>query len=299
MRLRLFYMAGLLVSGPTVALTFQARMEHAEWKVEGDRFECRLIQPIPNFGTGEFVRQAGEQAVFRLRTREAWFGSGSALLLAAAAPWQPGLADIPLGSVTVRSGEIVLDSSQAQAGRLLIGLLEGRSPLVRHRTLHGGDPLEVRVLPVRFGKAYDDYQACTAKLLPVNYEQIRQVQLPFPAGGDVLEDDAKAKLEQIFVYLAADPSVNRFYLDGHSDNSGRRLENLEVSRRRALTVQAYLMAKGIPEDRITVRFHGERYPLVPNNSPANRAKNRRVTLHLEREAPAPATAAPAAEKPPL
>jgi hypothetical protein len=46
----------------------------------------------------------------------------------------------------------------------------------------------------------------------------------------------------------------------------------------------YLKANGVPETQITIRFHGERYPLVPNKSEANRAKNRRVTLHLEREA---------------
>ncbi len=32
-----------------------------EWQVEGDQFECRLSQPIHQFGTGEFVRRAGEQ----------------------------------------------------------------------------------------------------------------------------------------------------------------------------------------------------------------------------------------------
>ena len=44
------------------------------------------------------------------------------------------------------------------------------------------------------------------------------------------------------------------------------------------------------------RVYGERYPLVANSSEANRAKNRRVTLRLEREAAAVAnsteTAAP-------
>lgn len=57
----------------------------------------------------------------------------------------------------------------------------------------------------------------------------------------------------------------------------------------------------MPESQINVRFYGERYPLVANNSAANRARNRRVTVHLAREAvvePAPET--PRAEdKPPV
>ncbi|MCY1463599.1 hypothetical protein D9M71_815110 [compost metagenome] len=45
----------------------------------------------------------------------------------------------------------------------------------------------------------------------------------------------------------------------------------------------YLKANGVPEEQITMRFHGERYPLVANNSAPNRARNRRVTLQLSRE----------------
>jgi len=63
-----------------------------------------------------------------------------------------------------------------------------------------------------------------------------------------------------------------------------------------------------------VRFHGEQYPLVKNNSAANRARNRRVNIELDRvsvvekpvekpvepaapAAPAPASASPAAAAP--
>jgi len=57
----------------------------------------------------------------------------------------------------------------------------------------------------------------------------------------------------------------------------------------------YLKASGIPAEQITMRFHGERYPVAPNNNEANRAKNRRVSILLDRvpEAAVPATPAPA------
>ncbi|WPC06361.1 OmpA family protein [Pseudomonas benzenivorans] len=281
----------LLASLPAFGISFQTRLEQVEWRVEGDQFECRLSQPITDFGAGQFVRRAGEQAIFRLQVRERWLGSGSATLLAAAAPWQPGRGDINLGLVSVGSGEVPLNSSQYQAGRLLSGLLEGRSPLVRHRTLQGGERLEVRLLPVRFRQAYDDYLACAAKLLPVNFEQVRQTQVGFPGGGVDLEPQAQAKLDIILTFLKADPSVNRIQLDGHADNSGNRLTNRDLSRRRALAVQAYLEANGVPSEQISVRFHGERYPLVPNSNTANRAKNRRVGIRLERVPPAPAAEA--------
>jgi len=259
-------------------------LETVEWAVAGDQFECRLSQPITDFGAGVFVRRAGEQATFNLQAPERWLGAGSATLLAAAAPWQPGRGDINLGAVRVGGGEMPFSSTQEQAGRLLAGLLEGRSPLIRHRSRHAGDGLEVRLLPVRFRQAYNDYLACTAKLLPVNFEQIRQSHVGFPGGGVDLAPQARAKLDSILSYLKADPSVNRIQLDGHADNSGNRLTNRDLSRRRALAVMAYLKANGVPAEQITLRFHGERYPLAPNNSPANRAKNRRVSVALERVA---------------
>ncbi|WP_439862331.1 flagellar protein MotY [Pseudomonas sp. MBLB4136] len=281
-------LVGLTLAQAAAAISFQTRLEKVEWKVEGDQFECRLSQPITDFGSGEFVRRAGEQATFRLQVRERWLGAGSATLLAAAAPWQPGRGDIHLGSVSVAAGEVPFNSSQEQAGHLLTGLLEGRSPLVRHRTVQGGERLEVRLLPARFRQAYTEYLGCTAKLLPVNFDQVRLSQVGFPGGGVDLEPLAQAKLDIIMTFLKADPSVNRIQLDGHADNSGNRLSNRDLSRRRALAVMEYLKASGVPAEQITMRFHGERYPLVPNTSEANRAKNRRVSIRLDRVPEAPA-----------
>jgi outer membrane protein OmpA-like peptidoglycan-associated protein len=239
-----------------------------------------------------FVRRAGEQVTFRMQARERWLGAGSATLLAAAAPWQPGRGDINLGAVSVGSSEVLFNSSQEQGARLLAGLLEGRSPLLRHRTAQGGEAIEVRLLPARFNKAYNDYLDCTAKLLPVNFDQVRRSQVGFPGGGVDLEPMAQAKLDIILSFLKADPSVNRIQLDGHADNSGNRLINRDLSRRRALAVMEYLKANGVPAENITLRFHGERYPLVPNNSEANRAKNRRVSMQLERAPEAPSAEVP-------
>jgi len=294
---RQHYLALLSVfaSLPAMALTFQTRLENIEWKVEGDKFECRLSQPIADFGSGEFVRRAGEQATFRLKAFNGSLGAGSATLLAAAAPWQPGRGDINLGAVRVGSGDVLFNSSQAQAGRLFTGLLEGRSPTVRHYGRDGGYS-EIRLLPVKFNKAYNDYQLCTTKLLPMNFEQVKQTEVGFPGGGIELDAAAKIKLSVILEFMKADPTVNHIELNGHSDNSGNRLTNRDVSRRRALAVMDYFKANGIQESQITLRFHGESYPLAPNTNPANRAKNRRVNIQLERVA-APEKPAPQAKAP--
>ncbi|KAB0500230.1 flagellar protein MotY [Pseudomonas vancouverensis] len=295
MRQRYLALLSVFASLPAMALTFQTRLENIEWTVEGDKFECRLTQPITDFGAGEFVRRAGEQATFRLKTYNPMLGGGSATLLAAAAPWQPGREDINLGTVRIGSGDVLFNSSQVQAGRLISGLMDGRSPVIR-RASSDGRVSEVRLLPVKFNKAFSDYQSCVAKLLPQNFDQVKQSEVGFPGGGIDLDAAAKARLQVMLEYMKADPTVNHIELDGHSDNSGNRLTNRELSRRRALAVMDFFKANGIQESQITLRFHGERYPLAPNTNNANRAKNRRVAVRLERGAPAEQVA-PQATKP--
>ncbi len=293
MRQRYLALLSVFASLPALAMNFQTRLENVEWKVAGDQFECRLGQPVANFGSAEFVRRAGEQAVFRLNSASRLLGTGSATLLAAAAPWQPGRGDINLGSVRLGHGETLLTSSQSQASGLMNGLLEGRMTLIRSQS--GGQPVEIRLLSARFGQAFGEYQACAAKLLPMNYDQIRLSEVGFPRGLE-LDAPAKARLDKLLAFMKADPSVNHVQLDGHSDNSGNRLVNRDLSRRRALAVQDYLLAHGLSESQITLRFHGESYPLVANNNAANRARNRRVSIELSR-VEAPPSAAPAADSP--
>lgn len=288
-RQRYLALLSMFASLPAMAITFQTRLENVEWKVEGDQFECRLVQPITDFGSGEFVQRAGEGAVFSLRSSSRLLGRGSATLLAAAAPWQPGRGDISLGSVRMGSGDTLFNSSQGQASRLIGGLIEGRSTVIRTFSGETGRPTEVRVLPVKFSQGYTDFQACTSKLLAMNFDQVSRTQVGFPGGGNDLDAAAKRRLDTILAYMKADPSVNHVELDGHSDNSGNRLTNRDMSRRRALAVMDYFKAAGVPEADIVMRFHGEQYPIAPNTNATNRALNRRVNIQLSR--------VPVAEKP--
>ena len=77
----------------------------------------------------------------------------------------------------------------------------------------------------------------------MNYDQVRQTQVGFPGGGFELDASAKARLDVILDYMKADPTVNHVELNGHSDNSGNRLTNRDLSRRRALAVMDYLKAQ--------------------------------------------------------
>ncbi len=63
---------------------------------------------------------------------------------------------------------------------------------------------------------------------------------------------------------------------GHTCDIGYENVNLKYGLRRAEAGKEYLIGKGIAAERISVESKGELEPLVENNSPENRAQNRRI-----------------------
>ena len=99
----------------------------------------------------------------------------------------------------------------------------------------------------------------------------------FPSGSSVLGPNSKAKLDAIAAKLADEPAL-RIEVGGHTDNTGQAAGNTRISLARANAVRTYLISKGVAADRITAKGYGSSKPLVPNTTPANRTKNRRVEL---------------------
>ncbi len=90
------------------------------------------------------------------------------------------------------------------------------------------------------------------------------------------------QLDLIARYALADKGVSQIFVDGHTDDTGTALINRNLSRVRANSVVNYLVSAGVEKKRIVTRFHGDKYPVMENDTPENRARNRRVTLRLER-----------------
>ncbi|AFT68656.1 OmpA family protein [Alloalcanivorax dieselolei B5] len=60
--------------------------------------------------------------------------------------------------------------------------------------------------------------------------------------------------------------------------NSRYQDNWGLSAQRALTVTRTLIAQGMPADRIFAAAFGDNQPVVPNQSEASRAQNRRVEI---------------------
>ena len=65
-------------------------------------------------------------------------------------------------------------------------------------------------------------------------------------------------------------------VQGHTDSQGTADSNQRLSQQRADAVRAYLVAHGINSSRLTSKGYGMTQPIAPNDSAANRAKNRRI-----------------------
>ena len=106
-----------------------------------------------------------------------------------------------------------------------------------------------------------------------------------------LRPDAVAALDELLAKLKSVERVSRITVVGHTDSVGTVAYNQKLSERRAASAKKYLVERGIPEDQIDTRGEGELNPSHPNDTPANRQKNRRVDVEFltieETTAPAP------------
>ena len=92
-----------------------------------------------------------------------------------------------------------------------------------------------------------------------------------------LTDTSITILDGVAKTLTANPDI-KVEVAGHTDSDAADDYNLTLSQTRAQTVVAYLTAHGVQSERLTAKGYGESQPLVANDSPANKAINRRVEL---------------------
>ena len=67
---------------------------------------------------------------------------------------------------------------------------------------------------------------------------------------------------------------------GHTDSTGSAEYNQALSQRRAQSVSAYLVSRGVRFQRLIVVGDGENHPIASNDTPDGRQANRRVELTI-------------------
>lgn len=103
--------------------------------------------------------------------------------------------------------------------------------------------------------------------------------LEFASGGAALSASSTNALDLLGRILNRDSELN-VVIVGHSDNQGGLDPNIELSRRRAESVVAALIERGVPKAQLTARGVGFLVPVTSNATAEGRAVNRRVELVL-------------------
>lgn len=99
--------------------------------------------------------------------------------------------------------------------------------------------------------------------------------------------DLKAESHPVLRKVAGliEPLPLQARIEGHTDNVpfGRSdMSNWELSVMRSIAVLRFMKEDGLlPIDRMSAVGYGDQHPIVPNDTPENRAKNRRVEFVLE------------------
>ena len=110
-----------------------------------------------------------------------------------------------------------------------------------------------------------------------------KVDIPTDISFDTNRSDIKPNFRPIldkFAATLAENPYSKVSIIGHTDSTGSDAINDPLSQQRAARTRDYLSSRGVAANRFVIMGRGSHEPLVPNNSDANRAKNRRVEIEV-------------------
>lgn len=104
----------------------------------------------------------------------------------------------------------------------------------------------------------------------------------FSVGKSDLKPGAARTLDKLIGAMKRDRQT-RVTIEGHTDSTGGRAFNIDLSKRRAAAVRSYLTRNGVAAGRIVARGLGPDFPVATNASEAGRQQNRRVEVLVQND----------------
>ena len=102
----------------------------------------------------------------------------------------------------------------------------------------------------------------------------------FEVNRAVIRQESLPILNDVAHLLDQNRTILRVRIEGHTDNDGSDKFNIRLSEERTKAVKDYLVKKGIASSRLETKGWGEKQPVVPNDTPQHKARNRRVEFHV-------------------
>jgi chemotaxis protein MotB len=178
------------------------------------------------------------------------------------------------------------DSLLAEKGNLSSALNEAKARLEELRKAQAAADQRAQLfkqLALKFHKMIDSGQ------LKV---RLRDGRMVIELANDVLFDSGQTSIKPEGQKAISDVAAilrtignRRFQVAGHTDNvpitTAKFTSNWELSTERAVVVVRFLIGRGLRPDLLSAAGYGEFDPIAPNDSPANKSKNRRIEITLQ------------------
>jgi len=117
------------------------------------------------------------------------------------------------------------------------------------------------------------------KPAPVAEKVTLAADVLFDFDKSILKNEGKNKLDDLASKVKA-INLEVVIAIGHTDSIGSDAYNQKLSVRRAESVKAYLVSKGVEPNRIYTEGKGEKQPVASNKTKEGRQKNRRVEIEV-------------------
>jgi len=268
---------------------YRSHLETADWETEGTKYyKCLLKQKVPYYGEVVFLRNAGQEMKFELRSDELYLKNSKIKIMSEPAPWRHDSKTFEIGQFVLQTGHKPLKVNSPYASRMFQQVENGMAPAITYRDVADQrDLIMVSISPVRFRKKLAEFRQCESQLLPYDAELLRDFKVYFATNKADLTERAKKNFRDIKDFLKIDTEIKQIRVDAHADDRGRRRFNDKLSKRRADAIEKFFDKIGIDKKLLVIEAHGERKPAVEEKTPIARSKNRRARIQLLKEPPPP------------
>ncbi|MCA8885811.1 MAG: OmpA family protein [Hyphomonadaceae bacterium] len=272
--------AGGVTSVNTAGLHVGAIERPFSWSVRREASRVVLSGAVPSENTRVDLMAAASQAFRDLETVDDMHvagGAASPLFSEVAREAVRAVAQLNPGEARIIDEQVVVigDGGQAGVDGVRRALAEPPAPF-RSRLAVTIDGLDVDH-PELQGLNLNDGDAETCERA---FDRLMERNvITFAEGSAALAPGSRDILNALAsVALRCD----RFSIEvaGHTDNTGDRASNMDLSRRRADTVASYLAGQGVARTRLTAHGYGPDRPRSSNATPAGQAANRRIEFYV-------------------
>jgi len=181
--------------------------------------------------------------------------------------------------IDLETQQSVTSAYSNSAGEFLVTLTSNHNYLVnvsKPGFLFYSDNFSLKDKVADYNKPYQ----LQIPLQPIDTGIIELKNIFFDVNKADLKAESKAELQKIIAFLKANPTL-KVEFSGQTDKNGDKVFNKTLSNNRAKAIYDYVIEKGsILAANLSYKGYGDTKPKAPNDSPENKAKNRRTELKV-------------------